>query len=170
MHNRLRFVLGASGAPRLDDKFFFRFWPIGTKHVERINFIFLDNLPHSKSVVFNSQGSFRNTLEAYLTTSMNGFKSVGVGEHGSRTSRMDCLKKLSTILSKLGSGNVTLTFNSVDLSAEPYVQSLDETWLHMTRILLESENQFLSGLTSSGFWEVYNLLGTILQTTADAFY
>jgi hypothetical protein len=65
---------------------------------------------------------------------------------------------------------VTLTFNSVDLSAEPYVQSLDETWLHMTRILLESENQFLSGLTSSGFWEVYNLLGTILQTKADAFY
>jgi hypothetical protein len=47
---------------------------------------------------------------------------------------------------------------------------LDETWLHMTRILLESENQFLSGLTSSGFWEVYNLLGTILQTKADAFY
>jgi hypothetical protein len=37
MHNRLRFVPGASGAPRLDDKFFFRFWPIGTKHVERIN-------------------------------------------------------------------------------------------------------------------------------------
>lgn len=163
MHDRLRLAPGASGAPRLDDKFLFRFWPIETKHVERINFIFLDNLPHSKSVVFNSRSSFKNTLEAYLTTTLDGFKSVGVREHGSRTSRMDCLKKLSTILSKMGSGNVTFTFNSVDLSAKPCVQSLDENWLDMTRNLLGSEDQYLSGLKSSDFWKVYNLLGTMLQ-------
>jgi hypothetical protein len=163
MHDRLQLVPGNSGAPRLDDKFLFRFWPIETKHVERINFIFLDNLPHSESVVFNSQSSFKNTLEAYLTTPLNGFKSVGIGEYGSRTSRMDCLKKLSTILSKMGSGNVTLTFNSVGLGGKPCVQSLDETWLDMTRVLLGSEDQYLSGLTSGVFWEVYSLLGTILR-------
>lgn len=124
---------------------------------------FLDNFPHSKSVVFNTQSSFKDTLEAYLTTPLDGFKSVGIGEHGSPTSRMDCLKKLNAILSKINPGNVTLTFNPFDLSAKPCVQYLDENWLDMTRNLLGSEDQYLSGLKSSDLWKVYSLLGTMLQ-------
>jgi hypothetical protein len=146
---------------RLNDRFFFRFWPVEKKHVERINFILLDNLPQSKSVVFNSQPSFKKTLESYLTTSANGFKLVGVGEHGSRISRLDCLRKLSTILSKLGCENATFTFDSVGLHNKSFVQSVDKIWVDMMGILLESGDRSAFNLTSSDFWELYSLLGMV---------
>ena len=96
-----------------------------------------------------------------MATSANGFKLVGVGEPGSRISRFDCLRKLCTILSKLGCKNATFTFDSVDLHNKSFVQSVDKIWVDMVGILLESGDRSAFNLTSSGFWEVYSLLGMV---------
>lgn len=155
---RLELAPGESGTPRSRDMFCFRFWPISTKHVDTINSVFLDNLLRCKSVVFGSKLPFRRTLEVYMTTRAHGFKKVGVGEHGARMSRFACLEKLSVVLKMLGSENVPVWFDK-DGGSQPFLQSLDDMWLEMAKIIFEVDVELLES-EATQFWQAYSVLGT----------
>ncbi|RMJ18204.1 hypothetical protein CDV36_002169 [Fusarium kuroshium] len=50
-----------------DDRFCFRFFPLETVHVRKINGVFLDNCYMGSSIVFGSQEVFLKTLDWWLT-------------------------------------------------------------------------------------------------------
>lgn len=50
-----------------DDRFCFRFFPLETVHVQKINGILLDNCYACSSIVFGSQDAFLKTLDWWLT-------------------------------------------------------------------------------------------------------
>ncbi|XMA15256.1 hypothetical protein WAI453_008047 [Rhynchosporium graminicola] len=154
---------GESGLPMVQHKFFFRFWPISTRHVNTINFIILDNILHCKSIVYSTHLPFKRTLQAYLTTSAHGLKKVGIGEHGAHTSRHACLKKLSIVLRKLGAENVAIWIDEEGEASQPYVQSLDDTWLEVMKKLFEDQPELLQQKATS-FWQAYSLLGGSKET------
>ncbi|KAH6725014.1 hypothetical protein BKA61DRAFT_639248 [Leptodontidium sp. MPI-SDFR-AT-0119] len=135
---------GKPGLPMARDKFCFRFWPISTQYVNTINFVFLDNILHCKSIVYGTHLPFERTLEAYLTTSAHGLKKVGIGEHGAHTSRRDCLKKLSVMLGGEAS--------------QPCVQYLDDMWLEVIKKLFEHQPE-LPRPEATLFWQAYSVLG-----------
>lgn len=149
---------GKPGLPMARDKFCFRFWPISTQYVNTINFVFLDNILHCKSIVYGTHLPFERTLEAYLTTSAHGLKKVGIGEHGAHTSRRDCLKKLSVVLRKLGGENVPIWVDEEGEASQPCVQSLDDMWLEVIKKLFEHQPE-LPQPEATLFWQAYSVLG-----------
>ncbi|KIX97796.1 uncharacterized protein Z520_06574 [Fonsecaea multimorphosa CBS 102226] len=161
---RLELAPGASGTSQSSDKFCFRFWPISTKHVDTINSIFLDNLLRCKSVVFASAAPFKRTLEAYMSTSAYGFKTVGTGEHGARNSRLVCLEKLSSVLKLLGSKTVPVWFTKDQESRGPFIQSFDDVWLEMMKRILRDGEEFSSESEKSPFLQTYHVLGGSRRT------
>ena len=142
VRGRLALAPGASGIPRSDDRFCFRFCPISTKHVDTINSVFLDNLLRCKSVVFGSTFSFKQTLEAYMTTSADGFKKVNIGQHGAPVSCLTCLEKVFAVLKILGSTTVPVWLDEDEEGRENAVQSFDDTWLEMVSRILEGGEEF----------------------------
>lgn len=136
VNGRLELAQGETGQPRSSDKFSFRFWPIKRNHVDIINGIFFDNVIHCQSIVFRSAPAFMRTLEAYMTTSSYGFKSVGVGERRAGISRRACVEKLSVVLRSLGSNKTPVWRDDGDAAKFSYTVSVDELWLEMVKKLL----------------------------------
>lgn len=95
-----------------------------------------------------------------MTTSAHGFKTVGVGEHGARTSRLACLEKLSAVLKMLESKSVPVWFNKDKEESEPFVQSFDDVWLEMVKKLFEDCDESFSESETTPFWQAYYTLGT----------
>ncbi|KAE8557503.1 hypothetical protein EYB25_002210 [Talaromyces marneffei] len=159
VNGRQELVPGASGTPRSNDRFCFRFWPISTKHVDTINSIFLDNLLQCRSIVFGSNTPFKRTLEAYMTVSTRDFKKVGCGERGARISRVACLKMLSAVLRMLGSDSIPIWFDKDEDESKPFVQSFDDVWLEMMKKLLGDGDESFSESKNATFWQAYYALG-----------
>jgi hypothetical protein len=156
---RLELTPGETGLPRSSDKFSFRFWPIKRNHVDIINAIFLDNILHCQSIVFHSAPAFMRTLEAYMTTTSYGFKSVGIGEHRARISRRACLEKLSVVLRSLGSDKTPVWRDDGEAAKFSYTVSADDLWLAMVKKLFGRGGiGFVPKATP--FWEIYCKLGT----------
>jgi hypothetical protein len=153
VNSRLELAPGETGQRRGSDKFEFLFWPIKRKHVDIINSIFLDNVLHCKSIVFRSEAPFTRALEAYLTTGSYGFKTLGVGEHGARTSRLICLEKLSVVLRDLGSDKTPVWHDNEEARQECHVRSLDDIWLDMFKA-----SEGLMNLEESSLFKIYSTL------------
>lgn len=156
VNSRLELAPGESGAPHLQDKFTFRFWPISTKHINIINSIFLDNLLRCNSIVFGSKIPFRRTLEAYMTTQMHGFKKIGVGEYGAKTTRLSCLEKLTIVLKKLGVEHVPTFCDETREENKP--RSLDDDWIEVFKRYFEGATGVFDK-SEEPFWQTYRLLG-----------
>lgn len=155
---RLELAPGESGIPQPRDKFEFRFWPIARDHVNIINSIFLDNILHCKSVVFNSRDAFRRTLQVYVTTQAHGFKQMGVGERHAKTTRRACLEKLSIVLKKLGVENAPVFAVEAWKRSESVFRSFDDEWLDVfTKLMGGVEGAFAR--EEDPFWQTYRLLG-----------
>lgn len=157
VNSRLELAPGESGTPQCRDTFTFRFWPISTNHMNIINSIFLDNLLHCNSIVFRSRIPFRQTLEAYMNTQVHGFKKIGVGEYGAKTTRLACLNKLSTVLEKLGVEKVPIFCDETGEGNKPFRCSLDDQWLEVFKRMFEGAEEFFD--SSEPFWQTYRLLG-----------
>ena len=56
--------------------FYFRFFPLETRHVQKINAILLEEAPGTIALVYKSAESLRRALEFYLTDDGSGFKQV----------------------------------------------------------------------------------------------
>ncbi|KAK5046206.1 hypothetical protein LTR84_008663 [Exophiala bonariae] len=159
VNGRVELAPGESGQPRSNDKFCFRFWPISTKHVDTINSVFLDNLLRSKSIVFGSTHPLKRTLESYMTTAADGFKTVGTGEHGARVGRLACIEKLSAVLKMLGSKTTAVWFDKDEERGEPFTQSFDDVWLSMMTKCFENSDKSISEPEKIPFWQAYYTLG-----------
>jgi hypothetical protein len=64
-------------------KFYFKFFPIESEHVQKMNIIFLENAFGTKSILFKSKLALRRALEAFLLTNTPGFKVVTMPPGGS---------------------------------------------------------------------------------------
>jgi hypothetical protein len=100
MDGRTVLLDGENGSPRSDHKFCFRFFPISTKHVNKINGIMLEHSDNSATVVFKSRLATRKTLDYYLSMPCGGFKMVG---NAPNDPKLAYLKKLEQAVKQLGS-------------------------------------------------------------------
>ncbi|KAG5917902.1 hypothetical protein E4U42_007080 [Claviceps africana] len=95
----LRPIRGMTGARlRRQHSFFFRFFPLETTHVDRINGIFLDSASACRSLVFCSEAAFRASLRWYLTDNTYFPKRPG----GINAVAGGGLRKLFALLVRLG--------------------------------------------------------------------
>lgn len=94
-----------------------------------------------------------------MTTPAHGFKTVGVGEHGAKVSRLACLEKLSAVLKMLGS-SIPVCFDKDGVERESYVQSFDDNWLEVMKKLFDGDDETLSEYKTTPFWQAYFILGT----------
>lgn len=96
---------GADGSRSSHDKFCFRFFPISTLHLNKINGIMLAESHSITTIAFKSQLAARKTLEYYLSMPCeleNAYRSKTVGD-GPDDKRLICLKKLEQAARQLGS-------------------------------------------------------------------
>lgn len=61
---------------RDDDTFLFKFYPLSTNHVQRINSFFLEEALDTQAIVYKSDTGLRRALEAYLETNSTYYKLV----------------------------------------------------------------------------------------------
>jgi len=98
---RIVLLDGENGSPRSDHKYCFRFFPISTEHVNKINRIMLEQSHNSATIVFKSRLATRKTLDYYLSLPCDGgFKMVGSAPNDPK---LVCLKKLEQAVKQLGS-------------------------------------------------------------------
>lgn len=166
VNGKLEVAQGELGIPQAKDKFYFRWWPVSTKHVNTINSVFLDNLFRCNSVVFGSSLPFRRTLEAYMTLRSQGFKSPGFGERGARITRLACLEKLSTVLKMLGSKVVPVYCDGKDeewKATDTTVESFDDVWLEVMKRTVDTDLEQDSKSERTPFWQAFYTLGIELH-------
>jgi hypothetical protein len=114
---RIHFLAGEDGVPRKDHKFCFKFFPISSEHVNKINSILLDNIALCSSVVFESQESFARTLEWYLRAPC----AIGKRMTGMDVDlREAALKKLEHVSHGLGSTQETVYTKLPNVLVEDY--------------------------------------------------
>ncbi|KAK3954282.1 hypothetical protein QBC32DRAFT_336702 [Pseudoneurospora amorphoporcata] len=106
VNGRLVLQEGHDGQKRKDDKFRFPFFPIGSRYVNIINSIFLDNCLRCTSLVYNSKQAFARTLEWYLTAPPLEIGKILLGED--KEDRLKTLKKLEAVSRSLGSQKAAL--------------------------------------------------------------
>ncbi len=95
---------GEDGTRRVDDKFCFRFFPLETDHVNKINTIMLEELTMISKIVFKSYAGARKTFEHYLSLPPEkGFKYVPNVPGVADDPRIMFLMKLEEAVKKMGS-------------------------------------------------------------------
>ena len=112
---KLKLKEGEDGKHRADHKFCFRFFPIGTEFVEKINAILLEESFLGNTLVFKSREAVKKSLEFFLTlpagpSNLGNFKTV-LNTVDCR--RWICLKKLEESARLLGSDVKAIYHNSL---------------------------------------------------------
>lgn len=106
---RVVLLNGEDGSHRADHKFCFRFFPLMTEHVNKINAIMLEESYLISNIVFKSHAGLRIALEYYLTMPANrGLKLCGGGPDDLR---LRLLKKLEQLVKQMGS-DVTAVYRT----------------------------------------------------------
>ncbi len=133
---RVELLDGRDMSRQVDDRFCFRFFPLMTKHVNKINAIMLEESHSISNVVFKSHAGLRMALEYYLTMPTDhGFKICGGMPDDPR---FRLLKKLEHLVNEMGS-DVTAVYNTQNqeqLNHENYYKEEHEEIL--TQILEEN--------------------------------
>jgi hypothetical protein len=93
-----------------------------------------------------------------MTTQAHGFKNIGVGEYGAKTTRLSCLEKLAIVLKKLGVENVPTFCDETREENKPIIRSLDDDWIGVFKRLYEGTTGVF-GSSGKPFWQTYRLLG-----------
>jgi len=126
---RVVLLEGEDGRYRADHKFCFRFFPLGTDHVNKINIIMLEQSISISHIVFKSYSAARKIFEHYLSLPVeSGFKYVpdvpGVPT-ASDEPIIVFFKKLEAALKIMGS-SVTASYKP--RGAEFMVEREHEAW------------------------------------------
>jgi hypothetical protein len=93
-----------------------------------------------------------------MTTRAHGFKRIGVGEYGAKTTRHACLEKLAIVLKKLGVENVPIICDKTKVGNKPFTRSLDDQWLEVFKVTFEDAQESFDR-SEAPFWQTYRLLG-----------
>ncbi|KAH0538534.1 hypothetical protein FGG08_004867 [Glutinoglossum americanum] len=97
---------GETDTPQSNHKFCFRFFPVSTEHVNRINTIMLEESHSISMLVFKSTCGARRALESYL--GMPCYRSLKAVSGNADDPRLVCLKKLEQAARQLGSSVAAL--------------------------------------------------------------
>ncbi|KIW69880.1 hypothetical protein PV04_02199 [Phialophora macrospora] len=102
---RIELLDGEDGSRRSHHKFCFRFFPVSTEHVNKINCVMLEQSCHISTIVFNSGVGARNALEYYLGMPCESSKPhcFKICFDVDNDPRLVCLKKLEQAATLLGS-------------------------------------------------------------------
>jgi hypothetical protein len=101
---RIVLLDGEDGTHRADHKFCFRFFPLETDHVNKINSIMLEESTEISAVVFKSYSGARKIFEHYLCLPIDsGLKYIPNGASMSDNPRMVFLMKLEKAARMMGS-------------------------------------------------------------------
>lgn len=107
---RLVLLDGEDGILRADQKFCFRFFPLETDHINKINTIILEESTRISAIVFKSYSGARKTFEHYLSLpAESGFKYVPNVPNVEDDPRIVFFKKLEEAVKEMGS-SVTATY------------------------------------------------------------
>jgi hypothetical protein len=101
---RIVLLDGEDGTRRPEHKFCFRFFPLETDHVSKINTIMLEESTTISAIVFKSYSGARKIFEHYLSLpAESGFKYVPNVPDGLGDLRIVFLKKLEEAVKEMGS-------------------------------------------------------------------
>jgi len=140
---------GEDGTPRADHKFCFRFFPLGTDHVNKINTIMLEESTRISHIVFRSYSGARKVFEHYLSLPVeSGFKYVPNVPDVSDDPRVVFLKKLEKAVKQMGS-SVTASYQTQ--GTELIEERNNEAWGEVFEKHLPNE--------PTDFMKLYNNLG-----------
>ncbi|ELR09756.1 hypothetical protein VC83_01180 [Pseudogymnoascus destructans] len=121
--NGMRVLLnGEDGSHRNDHRFCFRFFPVATDHVDKINGIMLEESYGISTIVFGSRTGARKIFESYLSAVPlveSGFKTVNGKPDDPR---LIFLQKLEHVAKQMGSNVVAVyrTRNNAPTEEEEY--------------------------------------------------
>ena len=119
---------GEDGTERAYHKFYFKFSPIPTGHVDQINSIMLEQSYRISTIVFGSKTAICRTLESYLTIipKRNVTYGMKIVTNAPDDARLLCLKKLEQAARMLGS----------DVAAVYHIDdNVDEQLEHLSQLL-----------------------------------
>lgn len=120
---RLVLLDGEDGLRRASDKFIFQFFPISTEHMNKINFVMLENAHTISTIVFKTQPAMCRTLSEYLTTpcEIDGVPSLKQIEGTQNDQRLNFLRKLEKVLSDMGSKATAIYGTAKGQTTDPHV-------------------------------------------------
>lgn len=107
-NGRLVLLNGEDGSHRADHRFCFRFFPVATDHVDKINSIMLEESYGISTMVFGSRTGARKIFESYLSAvprAESGFKTVSGKPDDPR---LIFLQKLELVAKEMGSNVVAV--------------------------------------------------------------
>ncbi|KAG6015479.1 hypothetical protein E4U43_005246 [Claviceps pusilla] len=137
----LRPVHGMAGpSHQRRHSFFFKFFPLETTHVNRINGVFLASASSCSSLVFQSKTAFRASLAWFMANSKYFPKYAGYNN----SIELGCLKKFSALLTQL------------DMKNRPLGKG--------TPSMREAVENIPDGNDATPFMQVYQMLGGSKET------
>ncbi|RFU24898.1 hypothetical protein B7463_g11446, partial [Scytalidium lignicola] len=136
VNGRFELADGEDGSLRANHKFCFRYFPIGTDHVQKINTVMLEESIHASKIVFKSNLGFLRAVEYYLKLSSYGFKQVSNNPDDSRLAH---LKKLGLVVERQGS-RVETTFKTQQTwNLEEEIDGANEVWTQLFKQVTPKE-------------------------------
>lgn len=153
------------------DQFHFKFFPVATGHMNKLNSFFLDNV--RSSIVFASPKSFTKALEWYMADTSRTWKNI-VGSATEKAAKVAKLEKLAALMKALGSVAIPFWHHFPELQG----QELSFTGLGPTMTLRSEFQRILdkglddtiqqhlardSPLAPTPFMDLYSKLGTPLS-------
>jgi hypothetical protein len=163
VNGRLQLISGEDGSKRKDHRFCFKFFPIETQHVNKINGILLDNAYTCSSVVFKSIETFSRTIEWFLSASCT-FGKIVMGDDANL--RLTYLKKLAAISQSLGSEEKPVWTER----AVPVVQGLEQFRLmeiEKDRLLGQMVKDGPKPIPDTKYMQVYKNLGKLSEISSE---
>ncbi|KFY72462.1 hypothetical protein V499_07421 [Pseudogymnoascus sp. VKM F-103] len=103
MGGRLVLLNGEDGTHRADHKFCFRFFPVATDHVDKINAIMLEESYGISTIVFGTRTGARKIFESYLSAVPSAESSFKTVSGKPDDPRLNFLQKLEHVAKQMGS-------------------------------------------------------------------
>jgi hypothetical protein len=156
---------GEDGSEQANDRFGFRFFPISTEHVNKINAIMLEHSYSISTIVFRSHAGIQRALEFYLgmptrlgMLTAHGFKVCG---DAADDPRLLFLRKLERLLSEMGSQTRAVYHIQKHGLNEEMVEMVERFGQFLEKHLPEEPSEFM---------QLYTKLGNCVAIQKEDFY
>ncbi|KAI1773333.1 hypothetical protein F4818DRAFT_423952 [Hypoxylon cercidicola] len=162
VNGRVQLLPGEDGKPRKTDKFCFRFFPVSTEHVNKINLFLFDNAQRCNNIVFGTEDAFKRTLEWYMTTPVTYGKVVTADAPELKRKH---LEKLAALMKALGSTKQPV-WTEVPLQRMPWfgrIHRLMKDSMRMFPDVVGTSNKETPS-TTDGLMRSYRCLGGSKET------
>ncbi|KAI0165415.1 hypothetical protein GGR52DRAFT_558618 [Hypoxylon sp. FL1284] len=162
VNGRVELLPGEDGKLRKSDKFCFRFFPIDTEHVNKINHFLFDNAYKCKNIVFGDKNIFKKTLEWYMTVPPVYGKCVTMD---AAEQRRKLLENLAALMTELGSTKKPIWTEIPDetLSEGDRMKVLLQGAMQVVSHMIEN-NTNRAANSGIGFMYIYECLGGSAKT------